>query len=123
MSRQARKLAFGAPTLGTTTTTIKLVERYRTLLPPQFTTMKFLSGGSEANESAIKLARQYHKQTGHPAKYKILSHYRWYHGGTGHALAASGWASWKDAFEPFATGFVHFQTPDLTPPRCTGAVA
>jgi adenosylmethionine-8-amino-7-oxononanoate aminotransferase len=112
MSRQARKLAFGAPTLGTTTTTLKLVERYRSLLPPQFTTMKFLSGGSEANESAIKLARQFHKQTGQPGKYKILSHYRGYHGGTGHALAASGWASWKDAFEPFAAGFVHLQTPD-----------
>ncbi len=112
MSRQARKLAFGAPTLGTTTTTLKLVERYRSLLPPQFTTMKFLSGGSEANESAIKLARQFHKQTGHPGKYKTLSHYRGYHGGTGHALAASGWASWKGAFEPFAAGFVHLQTPD-----------
>jgi len=122
MMRQARRLAFGAPTLGTNTRAIELVERYRGILPPQYTTMKFLSGGSEANESALKLARQFHKQTGHPTKYKVLSHYRGYHGGTGHALAASGWAGWKEAFEPFAAGFVHLQTPDPDPDKTPIAV-
>lgn len=112
MMRQARRLAFGAPTMGTNTRAIELVERYRGILPSRYTTMKFLSGGSEANESALKLARQYHKQTGHPTKYKVLSHYRGYHGGTGHALAASGWAGWKEPYEPFAAGFIHLQTPD-----------
>jgi adenosylmethionine-8-amino-7-oxononanoate aminotransferase len=63
------------------------------LVPSDFTTVKLLSGGSEANEAAIKLARQFHKQTGQAGKYKIVSHYRGYHGGTGNALAASGWAS------------------------------
>jgi adenosylmethionine-8-amino-7-oxononanoate aminotransferase len=112
LATQARKLAFGAPTLGTNTRAAELVEQLLGLVPANFTTVKLLSGGSEANEAAIKLARQFHKQTGHPTKYKILSHYRGYHGGTGNALAASGWAGWKNAFEPFPAGFVHLQTPD-----------
>jgi hypothetical protein len=104
------------PTLCTNTRAVELVERYRAILPAACSTMKFLSGGSEANESALKLARQYHKQTGHPTKHKVVSHYRGYHGGTGHALAASGWAGWKDPYQPFATGFVHLQTPDPNDP-------
>ncbi|MBV9175393.1 MAG: aspartate aminotransferase family protein [Chloroflexi bacterium] len=113
---QARQLAFGAPTLGTNTRAAELVERLLALVPPQFATVKLLSGGSEANEAAIKVARQYHKQTGNAAKYKILSHYRGYHGGTGNALAASGWAGWKNAFEPLPAGFVHLHTPDADSP-------
>jgi adenosylmethionine-8-amino-7-oxononanoate aminotransferase len=85
-------------------------------VPSAFTTVKLLSGGSEANEAAIKLARQFHKQTGHATKYKVISHYRGYHGGTGNALAASGWAGWKNAFEPLPSGFVHLQTPDVDSP-------
>ncbi len=74
--------------------------------------MKLLSGGSEATESAMKMARQYHKQTGNAGKYKILSHYRSYHGATGHAVAASGWPAWRAPYEPLAGGFIHLHTPD-----------
>jgi beta-alanine--pyruvate transaminase len=116
LATQARRLAFGTPTMGTTTRAAELVERLLTLVPAEFTTVKLLSGGSEANEAAIKLARQFHKQTGQATKYKVLSHYRGYHGGTGNALAASGWAGWKNAFEPLPGGFVHLQTPDADSP-------
>ena len=116
LATQAKKLAFGAPTMGTNTRAAELVERLLTLVPKQFTTIKLFSGGSEANEGAIKLARQFHKQTGHANKYKVISHYRGYHGGTGNALAASGWATWKNAFEPLPAGFVHLQTPDPDSP-------
>jgi adenosylmethionine-8-amino-7-oxononanoate aminotransferase len=112
VTAQLGRLAFGAPTMATTSTALTLVDRMLEFAPPQYTTMKFLSGGSEATESAMKLARQYHRQTGHAGRYKILSHYRGYHGGTGHALAASGWPTWKIPFEPMAPGFVHLQTPD-----------
>jgi beta-alanine--pyruvate transaminase len=69
----------------------------------------------------MKLARQYHRQTGQPGRYKILSHYRGYHGGTGHALAASGWPAWKIPFEPMAPGFVHLPTPDPDNPPASVA--
>src|SRR5437764_81924 len=58
VAAQLGRLAFGAPTMATTTTALALVERLLGILPPQYTTMKFLSGGSEAVESALKLARQ-----------------------------------------------------------------
>jgi adenosylmethionine-8-amino-7-oxononanoate aminotransferase len=123
LATQARQLAFGAPTMGTNTRAAELVEQLLRLVPAEFTTVKLLSGGSEANEAAIKLARQYHKQTGHATKYKVVSHYRGYHGGTGNALAASGWAGWKNAFEPMPGGFVHLQTPDADSPLHPGLSA
>jgi adenosylmethionine-8-amino-7-oxononanoate aminotransferase len=116
VTAQLGRLAFGAPTMATTSTALALVDRILEFVPPQYTTMKFLSGGSEATESAMKLARQYHRQTGQSGRYKILSNYRGYHGGTGHALAASGWPTWKIPFEPMAPGFVHLQTPDPDSP-------
>jgi adenosylmethionine-8-amino-7-oxononanoate aminotransferase len=116
LATQARRLAFATPTMGTNTRAAELVEKLLALVPSAFTTVKLLSGGSEANEAAIKLARQFHKQTGHATKYKVISHYRGYHGGTGNALAASGWAGWKNAFEPLPSGFVHLQTPDVDSP-------
>ena len=112
VTAQLGRLAFGAPTMATSSTALALVDRILEFAPPPYTTMKFLSGGSEATESAMKLARQYHRQTGQAGRYKILSHYRGYHGGTGHALAASGWPTWKIPFEPMAPGFVHVHTPD-----------
>src|SRR6476620_5179843 len=82
------------------------------LLPAQFTALKWGGGGSEAVEAAIKMARQYHKQAGNPRKYKVLSHYRSYHGVTGHALAATGSPHIRGPYEPLAGGFVHLHTPD-----------
>ena len=52
--------------------------------------MKFQCGGSEVTEAAIKLARQYHRLTGSPGKYKIISRYLSWHGSTLGSLSASG---------------------------------
>ena len=84
---------------------------------------KLTASGSEATEAAIKMARQYQAQTGHGRRYKILSHYRGYHGSTGHALAASGSPSWRSAFEPFASGFVHVHAPFALSRRVGSAMA
>jgi len=121
VAAQLGRLAFGAPTMATTTTALELVGRLLGLVPPSYTTMKFLSGGSEATEAAMKLARQYHRQRGQTGRYKIVSHYRGYHGATGHALAASGWPDWKVPYEPMAPGFVHLQTPDPDNPPIRAA--
>ncbi len=76
-------------------------------------TVKFQCGGSEVTEAAIKLARQYHKLTGHPGKYKIISRYQSWHGSTMGSLSASGLKSRKTVNEPLAPGFVH-----VFPPTC-----
>jgi adenosylmethionine-8-amino-7-oxononanoate aminotransferase len=76
-------------------------------------TVKFQCGGSEVTEAAIKLARQYHKLTGSPGKYKIISRYQSWHGSTMASLAASGLKSRKTVNEPLPPGFVH-----VFPPTC-----
>jgi adenosylmethionine-8-amino-7-oxononanoate aminotransferase len=110
---QLGRLAMAAPTLATNDRALELIDRLLGLLPAdRYSVVKLLSGGSEATENAMKLARQYHQQTGRAGRYKILSHYRGYHGGTGHAIAASGWPVWRTPYEPLAGGFVHLHTPD-----------
>jgi adenosylmethionine-8-amino-7-oxononanoate aminotransferase len=120
--RQYPRLALACPTLATNDRALELVRALLDLMPKakQYTTVKLLSGGSEVTEAAIKMARQYHKQTGRATKYKVLSHYRAYHGATGHALAAGGWPGWRAAYEPLPAGFIHLHTPDPYRPPFPG---
>jgi adenosylmethionine-8-amino-7-oxononanoate aminotransferase len=111
-TRQLSRLALAAPTMATSDRSLELARELLALLPPQYTTLKWGSGGSEAVEAAIKMARQFHRQAGDPRKYKVVSHYRAFHGVTGHALAASGWRASRSPYEPLAAGFVHLHTPD-----------
>lgn len=111
-SRQIERLAMACPTLGASDRALELTRVLLDITPPQYTTVKLSAGGSEATEAAIKMARQYHKQAGVATKYKVLSHYRAYHGATGHALAAGGWPGWRAAYEPLPGGFIHLHTPD-----------
>jgi adenosylmethionine-8-amino-7-oxononanoate aminotransferase len=115
---QGQTISFTAPTMATNVPALRFAEYLISITPEQYTTVKFFTGGSEANEAAIKLARQYWMQAGHPRKYKVISRYRSYHGGTGHAMAASAQTAWKWKFEPFAPGFVH-----VTPPARPGCAA
>lgn len=72
----------------------------------------FTNSGSEANEVAFKVARQYHAQTGSPGRYKIIARYRGYHGNTLGALSATGQAERKMGYGPLAPGFLHIDAPD-----------
>jgi len=119
-ARQMERLALACPTLATNDRALELGRVLLDMTPPQYTTIKFMSGGSEVTEAAIKFARQYHKQTGAATKFKILSHYRAYHGGTGHALAAGGWPVWRAPYEPLSGGFIHLHTPDPYRPPFPG---
>ena len=76
-------------------------------------TVKFQCGGSEVTEAAIKLARQYHKLTGSPGKYKVIGRYHAWHGSTMGSLSAGGLKSRKTVNEPLAPGFLH-----VFPPTC-----
>ena len=111
-TRQIARLAMAAPTLAANDRSLEAAKLLLSILPSQFTNLKWGGGGSEANEQAIKMARQYHKQTGNPRKFKVLSHYRSFHGVTGFALAATGWPHMKAQYEPMPGGFVHLHTPD-----------
>jgi adenosylmethionine-8-amino-7-oxononanoate aminotransferase len=75
--------------------------------------VKFECAGSEVTEAAFKLARQYHRLTGNPGKYKIISRYLSWHGSTLGSLSASGLKSRRTVNEPLAPGFLH-----VFPPTC-----
>ena len=72
----------------------------------------YSNSGSEANEVAFKVARQYHRQNGEPGRHKFVSRYRAYHGNTFGSLAATGQAQRKHRYEPLAPGFLHVPPPD-----------
>ena len=81
------------------------------IAPGDLDAVKLLSGGSEAEEAAIKMARQYYKLTGKATKFKIISRYQSWHGSTMGSLSASGLASRRAVNEPLAPGFAHVFSP------------
>ncbi|SEM74124.1 Adenosylmethionine-8-amino-7-oxononanoate aminotransferase [Mesobacillus persicus] len=91
---------------------IKLAEKLNEWLGDDYVIF-FSNSGSEANETAFKIARQYHQQKGNPERYKFISRYRAYHGNSMGALAATGQAERKYKYEPLAPGFIHVHPPDV----------
>jgi adenosylmethionine-8-amino-7-oxononanoate aminotransferase len=108
---QLERLAFAPPLHGTNPAALQLTELLLRVAPAGVGAVKLLSGGSEATEAAMKLARQFHRQTGAPHRYKIIGRYGAYHGGTMGALSAGGGRERKAPFEPLGTGFLHAHPP------------
>ena len=86
---------------------IELAARVAELAPGDLNRVFFTSGGSEAVDSALKLCRQYHKLTGNPGRYKVISRKLAYHGTTMGALTATGIPEVRRPFEPLFPGSAH----------------
>jgi adenosylmethionine-8-amino-7-oxononanoate aminotransferase len=86
---------------------IELAARVAGLAPGDLNRVFFTSGGSEAVDSALKLCRQYHKLTGNPGRYKVISRKLAYHGTTMGALTATGIPAARAPFEPIFPGSAH----------------
>jgi adenosylmethionine-8-amino-7-oxononanoate aminotransferase len=103
-ARQAGTLAF-FPLWGyATPPAIELSDRLAQYAPGDLNRVFFTTGGTEAVETAWKLAKQYFKLTGKPGKYKVISRSIAYHGATLGALAITGLPSYQAPFEPVAQG-------------------
>jgi adenosylmethionine-8-amino-7-oxononanoate aminotransferase len=113
ITRQLERLAFAPPLHGTNPAALELTTLLLRIAPEAVTAVKLFSGGSEATEAAMKLARQYQRQTGQVRRYKILGRYGAYHGATMGALSAGGGRERKAIFEPLGVGFLH-----VHPPQC-----
>ncbi len=85
---------------------VELAVRLADLAPGDLNRVYFTSGGSEAVESAWKLARQYFAAIGQPTRYKVVSRNLAYHGTTLGALSITGLASIRAPFEPLVPGAV-----------------
>ncbi len=86
---------------------IELAARVAGYAPGDLNRVFFTSGGSEAVESALKLARQYHKLTGKPTKHKVIAREIAYHGTSLGALSATGITGLRQPFEPLTPGGCH----------------
>jgi adenosylmethionine-8-amino-7-oxononanoate aminotransferase len=85
---------------------IELADRLAALAPGSLNKVFFSSGGSEAVETAYKLAKAYFKAVGKPGKYKVISRNIAYHGVTQGALSVTGVPGFKADFEPLLPGSV-----------------
>ena len=91
---------------------IELADRLSEICYPGINNFYFTSGGGEATDSNIKLARFYWKAKGKPEKSKVISRIWGYHGVTFAAMCATGMAPYWAAFEPRMPGFSHIPAPD-----------
>ncbi len=95
---------------------IKLAARLAKLAPPNLNRVFFTTGGSEAVDTAWKLARNYFKLVGQPQRTKIVSRQHSYHGTTFGALSITGIPAIRQPFEPLVPGALHAQA--AYPYRC-----
>src|SRR6201990_2962018 len=112
-ARQAGTLAF-FPLWGyATPPAIELAERLAQYAPGDLNRVFFTTGGTEAVETAWKVAKQYFKLTGKPGKHKVISRSIAYHGTTQGALAITGLPKYKAPFEPVTPGGFRVPNTDL----------
>src|SRR6266404_1406548 len=90
MIAQAEKVAFASRAVFENEPNVKLADLLTGLAGPGLERAFFVSGGSEATEAAIKLARQYAVVRGETARWKVIAREPGYHGGTLGALAVTG---------------------------------
>jgi adenosylmethionine-8-amino-7-oxononanoate aminotransferase len=106
-ARQARDLGFYTNWSYAHPPSIELAARIAALAPGDLNRVFFVSGGSEAVESAWKLAKSYHAATGEPRKHKLVSRHLAYHGTSMGALTATGLPPLREPFEPLTPGGCH----------------
>ncbi len=110
---QMARLAYASP-FRPAPVTLELAGTLARMLPGDLEHTYFTNSGSEAVETAIKIARQAQQQRfPGESRYKIIARYRAYHGWTLGSLSATGQIERKSRFEPLLGGFVH-----VSPPAC-----
>ena len=113
MLNQASQIAFTHGTHFTTRAAVDLAERLAAMAPAGIERVYYLSGGSEAVETAVKMARQYQVDRGKPSKFKVISRWTSYHGNTLGALSLSGHTGRRRYYQPLIQ-----HTPHIAPAYC-----
>jgi adenosylmethionine-8-amino-7-oxononanoate aminotransferase len=106
-ARQGRELGFYTNWSYAHPPAIELAARIAGLAPGDLNRVFFTSGGSEAVESAWKLAKAYQASRGEHARHKLISRKLAYHGTSMGALTATGLTALRTPFEPLTPGGVH----------------
>jgi len=85
----------------------RLAERLLATAAPELARVRFVSGGSEANETALRLVRQYHVDRGEPEHWRIVSPAQAYHGATMGALGLTGRPALQRPFREYLPSHLH----------------
>ncbi|MBD0290023.1 MAG: aspartate aminotransferase family protein [Thermoleophilia bacterium] len=85
----------------------RLAERILALAAPEMARARFVTGGSEANELALRLARQYHVERGASGRWRVVSPGQAYHGATLGALALTGRRTLQEPYTPYLADHLH----------------
>ncbi|HET9730901.1 MAG TPA: aspartate aminotransferase family protein [Acidimicrobiia bacterium] len=115
-AQQARELAYFPIWSYAHPKAIELATRLASLAPGDLDHVFFTTGGSEAVESAWKLARQYFRAQGQPNRYKVISRYVAYHGATLGALSITGVPAFRAPFEPLMPGSIRVPNTNMYRP-------
>jgi adenosylmethionine-8-amino-7-oxononanoate aminotransferase len=110
MAEQSSKIAFVHTSQFHSAPAEKLAARLLAMAPPNFRNggrVYFTSGGSEATETAIKLARQFHLESGQKERFRVLSRRQSYHGSTLGAMSVSGNVARRAPYEPLLSEWGH----------------
>jgi adenosylmethionine-8-amino-7-oxononanoate aminotransferase len=113
MIRQLGQIDFTHGTQFTSKAAAALAGNLVRIAPAPLERVYFLSGGSEAVETAVKMARQYQVDRGMPLKYKVISRWTSYHGNTLGALALGGHTGRRRYYQPLIQ-----HTPHIVPAYC-----
>ena len=115
ITEQVKKLPFCFTVRFTSQVQEDLAKRIAEISPPGLNKVWFSLSGTEANECAIKVARQFHVETGNPSKFKVISRWQSYHGSTLAALSVSGAESWRKNYAPMLIGLSQDRSCELLP--------
>ncbi len=110
MREQMSKLIY-FPQGSTTEPLVNLAAKLAEIAPGNLTRSWPVTGGSEANETAIKIARAYHRRRGESGRYKIISRVGSYHGALGATMWLGGDGGRED-YEPAFPGMLYAPQPD-----------
>ncbi|MHB8574242.1 MAG: aspartate aminotransferase family protein [Dehalococcoidia bacterium] len=110
---QAKRVSYVHGTHFTVDAQEELATRLAEMAPGDLDRVYPVSGGSEANESAVKFARQYFVETGKPAKQTVIARWTSYHGNTLGALSLSGHAARRRPYAPLL-----MDVPHIPPAYC-----
>ena len=111
MKAQMDKATFGYRLHFRTHPSEDLAAKTVAMTPDGLDRVFFVSGGSEAVESAVKLARQYALATGQPLRHKVISRFPSYHGCTFGALDLTGYSPLREPFAPMMEGMPKIDAP------------
>src|SRR5256714_6785190 len=105
--KQAEKLAYVHNERLTNPAQERLAEELIAVAPKGFTRARFVTGGAEANEMALQLARRYHVDRGDSKRWQVISPAQAYHGPTMATLALTGRPGLKRPFQPYMPSHLH----------------